>query len=181
MKYKLLEIFKNELYDEAKRLVPICYDDNDLLNCSFELLHDNLNNRYKDFEVDFHLMLPGLCIMKKEGKDYLNDQIDFKQTIDHHLKVINGKKDMNGEDLYEATHIIAEDIINNIKKYNDESLYSLIPILAKKYVKFHNDSVDWECIIMILEFELYKRGYKLSSTDLKSLKPLNSKLIKLNS
>ena len=170
MKYKLLEIFRNELYDEAKRLVPICYDDNDLLNCSFELLHENLNSRYKDFEVNFHLMLPGLCIMKNEGRDYLNDQIDFKQTIDHHLKVINGKKDMNDEDLFEATHIIAEDIIKNIKKYNNESLYSLIPKLAKKYVKFHNDSVDWECIVMLLEQELKQLGYKLESTNISELK-----------
>ena len=72
---------------------------------------------------------------------------------------------MNDEDLYEATHIIAEDIINNIKKYNDESLYSLIPKLAKKYVKFHNDSVDWECIVMLLEQELKQLGYKLESTN----------------
>ena len=172
MKYKLLEIFRNELYDEAKRLVPICYDDNDLLNCSFKLLHDNLNSRYKDFEVNFHLMLPGLCIMKNEGRDYLNDQIDFKQTIDHHLKVINGKKDMNDEDLFAATHIIAEDIIKNIKKYNNESLYSLIPKLAKKYVKFHNDSVDWECIVMILEQELEEQGYSLKSTNISDLKSM---------
>ena len=72
---------------------------------------------------------------------------------------------MNDEDLYEATHIIAEDIINNIKKYNDEELYSLIPKLAKKYVKFHNDSVDWECIVMLLEQELKQLGYKLESTN----------------
>ena len=170
MKYKLLEIFRNELYDEAKRLVPICYDDNDLLNCSFELLQENLNSRYKDFEVNFHLMLPGLCIMKNECKDYLNDQIDFKQTIDHHLKVINGKKEIDDEDLFEATHIIAEDIIKNIKKYNNESLYSLIPKLAKKYVKFHNDSVDWECIVMLLEQELKQLGYKLESTNICELK-----------
>ena len=57
------------MFDEAKRLVPFCYDDKDLLNCSFELLHKNLNKKYKDFEVDFHLMLSGLCIMKKEGKE----------------------------------------------------------------------------------------------------------------
>ena len=170
MKYKLLELFRNELYDEAKRLVPICYDDNDLLNCSFELLHDNLNSRYKDFEVNFHLMLPGLCIMKNEGKDYLNDQIDFKQTIDHHLKVINGKKDMNDEDLFEVTHTIAEDIIKNKEKYNNESLYLLIPKLAKKYVRFHNDSVDWECIVMLLEEELKQLGYKLESTNVCELK-----------
>lgn len=170
MKYELLKIFRDELYDEAKRLVPICYDDNDLLNCSTELLHDNLNKKYKDFEVDFHLMLSGLCIMKKEGKDYLNDKIDYKQTIDHHLRVIYGKKEMYNEDLFEATYIIANDIIKNIKKYKEESLYTLIPKLAKKYIKFHNDSVDWECIVMLLDQELKEQGCGLKSSNISELK-----------
>ena len=170
MKYGLLKIFRNELFDEAKRLVPFCYDDKDLLNCSFELLHNNLNKKYKDFEVDFHLMLSGLCIMKKEGKDYLNDKIDYKQTIDHHFRVIYGKKEMYNEDLFEATYIIANDIIKNIKKYQEELLYTLIPKLAKKYIKFHNDSVDWECIVMLMEKELNSNNYSLSSCNLKDLK-----------
>ena len=172
MKYGLLKIFRNELFDEAKRLVPFCYDDKDLLNCSFELLHNNLNKKYKDFEVDFHLMLSGLCIMKKEGKDYLNEQLDYKQLIEHHLRVINGKKEMYNEDLFEATHLITEDIIKNKEKYNNESLYTLIPKLAKKYVKFHNDSVDWECIVMILEQELEEQGYSLKSTNISDLKSM---------
>ena len=172
MKYDLLKIFRNELFDEAKRLVSICYDDKDLLNCSFELLHNNLNKKYKDFEVDFHLMLSGLCIMKKEGKDYLNEQLDYKQLIEHHLRVINGKKEMDNEDLVEATHLITEDIIKNKEKYNNESLYTLIPKLAKKYVKFHNDSVDWECIVMILEQELEEQGYSLKSTNISDLKSM---------
>ena len=172
LKYKLLKIFRDELYNEAKRLVPICYDNNDLLNCSFELLHNNLNKRYKDFEVDFHLMLPGLCIMKKDGKDYLSDQLDYNQMIEHHLRVINGKKEMDNEDLFEATHLITEDIIKNKEKYNNESLYTLIPKLAKKYVKFHNDSVDWECIVMILEQELEEQGYSLKSTNISDLKSM---------
>ena len=170
MKYELLKIFRNELFAEAKRLVPFCYDDNDLLNCSFELLHDNWNKRYEDFEVDFHLMLPGLCIMKKEGKDYLNDQLDYNQMIEHHLRVINGKKEIDNEDLNEAAHIITEDIIKNREKYDNESLYSLIPKLAKKYIKFHNDSVDWECIVMLLEQEFKEQGYYLKSTNISELK-----------
>lgn len=108
--------------------------------------------------------------MKKEGKDYLNEQLDYKQLIEHHLRVINGKKEMDNEDLFEATHLITEDIIKNKEKYNNESLYTLIPKLAKKHVKFHNDSVDWECIVMILEQELEEQGYSLKYTNLSDLK-----------
>ena len=77
---------------------------------------------------------------------------------------------MNNEDLFEATHKIVEDIIKNKEKYNSESLYSLIPKLAKKYVKFHNDSIDWECIVMLMEKELNSNNYSLSSCNLKDLK-----------
>ena len=115
-------------------------------------------------------MLPGLCIMKKEGKDYLNDQLDYNQMIEHHLRVINGKKEIDNEDLNEAAHIITEDIIKNREKYDNESLYSLIPKLAKKYIKFHNDSVDWECIVMLLEQEFKEQGYYLKSTNISELK-----------
>jgi hypothetical protein len=38
--------------------------------------------------------------------------------VEHHLRVINGKKEMNNEDLFEATHKIVEDIIKNKEKYN---------------------------------------------------------------
>ena len=79
---------------------------------------------------------------------------------------------MDNEDLFEATHLITEDIIKNKEKYNNESLYTLIPKLAKKYVKFHNDSVDWECIVMILEQELEEQGYSLKSTNISDLKSM---------
>lgn len=165
-------VFKDELYDEAKRLVPICYDQKDLLNCSFEKLHDNLNKKYEKFEVTFHLILTGLCILKNEGKDYLNEKVNYKELIDHHLRVINGKKEKDNEDLYEATKIISEDIIKNREKYKKESLYTLISKLSKKYITFHNDSVDWECIVMLLEQNLKEQGFNLGSTNLSDLKKI---------
>ena len=172
MEYKLLMVFKDELYDEAKRLVPICYDQKDLLNCSFEKLHNNLNKKYEKFEVTFHLILTGLCILKNEGKDYLNEKVNYKELIDHHLRVINGKKEKDNEDLYEATKIISEDIIKNREKYKKESLYTLIPKLSKKYITFHNDSFDWECIVMLLEQNLKEQGFNLESTNLSDLKKI---------
>ena len=76
---------------------------------------------------------------------------------------------MYNEDLFEATYIIANDIIKNIKKYQEESLYTLIPKLAKKYIKFHNDSVDWECVVMLLDQELIQ-DYGLKSSKKSELK-----------
>ena len=56
------------------------------------------------------------------------------------------------------------------------SIFSLVLIttplqnLAKKYVKFHNDSVDWECIVMLLDQELKEHGYGLKSSNISELK-----------
>ena len=71
---------------------------------------------YEQQVEGFNLFRQALVEAKKEGKDYLNDKIDYKQTIDHHFRVIYGKKEMYNEDLFEATYIIANDIIKNIKK-----------------------------------------------------------------
>lgn len=170
MKYTLLKLFKNELYNEAKRLVPICYLDDDLLNCSYDKLNDNINKKYKLFEVDIHMMTISLCIMKSEGKKYEGEQINYKELIVHHLKVIDGKKEMYNQDLREIANKVANDIIINSNIYKAESLYSLIPKLTKKYAKFHNDSVDWECIVMLLEEELAKKNLILTSSDIKDLR-----------
>ncbi len=172
MKYTLLKLFKNELYNEAKRLVSICYLDDDLLNCSYDKLKDNINKKYKLFEVDIHMMTISLCIMKSEGKNYRNDKLDLDKLINHNLKVIDGKKEMYNEDLHEIANIISDDIIMNYESYNDETLFSLIPKLTKKYAKFHNDSVDWECIIMLLDEQFKNKNYLLESTNISLLRTI---------
>ena len=169
MEYKLLKMFKNELYAEAKKLVNSCYDENDLINCSYDALKENVDNKYKSFIVDLHMMTVSLCIMKNEGKKYEDEQINYKELIDHHLKVIDGKKEIYNQDLREIANKVANDIIINSNIYNAESLYSLIPKLTKKYAKFHNESVDWECIVMLLEEELAKKNLMLTSSDIKDL------------
>ena len=62
---------------------------------------------------------------------------------------------------------LAKDIIYN--KYTNETIYSIIPKLCKKYMKTHNDSVEHTAIIMLLEDELYDKGYILRDTDLNKL------------
>ena len=170
MKYKLLHIFKEEMLLESKRLVPLVYDEEDIMNCDFNKLHKLYNPKYEEFKIEFEMITPHLCILKNKGDDYLNEKHNYKKIIAHNKKYINYRKE--DYDLYETAKIIADDIIQNKKKYNEESLFTLIPKLCKKYIKAHHDSVDWECIIMLLEEKLFINGYLLKSTNICNLEKM---------
>ena len=168
MKYKLLHIFKEELLSESKRLVPLVYDKGDLLNCDFNKLHELYNPKYKEFNIEFEMITPHLCIINSRGEDYLKEKHNYRKIIVHNKRYIEYRKD--DYDLYEIAEIIANDVIENQCKYNKESIFTLIPKLCKKYIKTHHDSVDWECIIMLLEEKLKEKGYILLSSSLLDLK-----------
>ncbi len=53
MKYELLHIFREELLAEAKRLVPICYEEKDLFKCSSEKIRKKLIQNIKNLKFIF--------------------------------------------------------------------------------------------------------------------------------
>lgn len=169
MKNDLYVSFKEEEYSEAKRLVPLVFKDDDFLSCDLDKLKKELNPKFKAFETEFHLLVSGLCISKSEGKNYQDFTPDIKGLIENHNKYIKWKNEIDKCDLNLITIKIANDIIKNKNKYNKESLFTLIPKLCRKYIKTHHDSVDWECIIMLLEEKFKNNGYKLISTNICNL------------
>ncbi len=165
-------LFKEEIYNEAKRLVPLVFKDNDFLSCDLDKLKKELSPKFKSFETEFHLLVSGLCISKSNGENYLSSKIDFDKLEEHHNKLIEWKKEVDKCDLNIISDTIAQDIIDNRKKYKDESLFTLIPKLAKKYIKCHHDSVDWDCIAMLLAEKLKEKNYMLTTTEIKNLKSM---------
>ena len=170
MKYNLLHIFKEEMLLESKRLVPLVYDKNDLLNCDINKLHDLYNPKYKEFRIEFEMLTPHLCILKNKGENYQNEKHNYNRIISHNKRYIEYRKE--DYDLNETAEIIANDIIKNKNKYKKESLFTLIPKLCRKYIKTHHDSVDWECIVMLLEEAFKNSGYVLSSTNISELRTI---------
>lgn len=170
MKYKLLHIFKEELLVESKRLVPLVYDKNDILNCNFNKLHKFYNKKYEDFKIEFEMLTSHFCMLKNKGEDYLDEKHNYRKIISHNKKYIEYREE--DYSLYDTARIIANDIIINKSKYKKESLFTLIPKLCKKYIKTHHDSVDWECIIMLLDESLKELGYVLSSTNISELRTI---------
>ena len=167
MKYELLKKFRNEMFDEAKRLVELVYKEDDVFYNDRDKFELELDNKFKDFSICIDLLLIPLCHMKYENMDYMKDKIDIKRYIDHYKRYIPYKEAMGDINMEDITYKIAEDIVKN--KYSDKSLFEIIPKLADKYMKCHNDSVDHEAIVMLLEEQLLKFNKKLENCNLNSL------------
>lgn len=164
MEYKLLEMVEQELYDEAKRITSILYDENCLCLFDMERFPEILNPLYKYFGTDVKLRVMKLCDIKHSGGDYNVYRADIPSCVKHHKKYINYKIELSDIDLYNVVEKIAADINKN--KYKGKSIFTIVPKLAKKYINGHFDSVDYIAIIMILDKALEKYNIKFNSTTL---------------
>ena len=169
MDKKLFTLFEEELFEEAKRLVPIVYNEKELFYFKTEDYKKHMNEKYKLFDINIELLLVGLCALKHDGENYENNRQDIKESIDHHKRVIEYDEETFGANFDEIIDNIAKDITNNYDKYKKLSLYEVIPVLAKKYMTTHNDSVEHTAIVLYLNNALKKYGKYLSSTNLNDL------------
>ena len=166
----LLYLTEKELIDEAKRVVPIVYDENELLSCkSVDAIREAVNPLYKEFYTEMELRIIPLCCMKNEDKDYLQEKVNLDPTIEHFKKYKSYKEEIDKINIDSIVDNISLDIIKN--KYND-SIFKIIPKLVDKYMKCHHDSVDYRAIIWLLDDCLKKHNYKLNSTNLGDLQEI---------
>lgn len=166
----LLYLTEKELIEEAKRVVPIVYDEDELLSCkSSEVMRENINPLYEDFYTELELKIIHYCCMKNEGEDYLKVDVDLEPIIEHFNKYKPYKEEMDKISIDSIVEEICLDIIKN--KYND-SVFKIIPKLVGKYMKCHHDSVDYRAIIWFLDGCLKKHNYKLNSTNLGDLQEI---------
>ncbi len=170
MNYMLLNVFEQELYNEAKRLVNICYDEQSLLFCKTgNELFQKVQKKYQKFNINIELKLIELCIKKSDGIDYNREQVDLNKLTNHLLKYVEYKKKYFKVDLINVSKQIASEIIKNNDKYKNESIFETIPNLCNKYIKSHNDEVDYATIIMLLEEKLRKKNKMLKNSNINSL------------
>ena len=83
MDKRLFSLFENELLTEAKRIVPVVYNEKELIKFNTKEYKKFINKKYKLFSIDIELLLLGLCGMKFDGEDWENDEFirAFKKTI----------------------------------------------------------------------------------------------------
>ena len=85
MENSLLYLAEEELLNEAKRVVPIVYEENELLSCkSVDAIREAVNPLYKEFYTEMELRVIPLCCMKNEDKDYFVDGKHGKLHIHTH-------------------------------------------------------------------------------------------------
>ena len=70
MDTELFKMFEEELFDEAKRIVPLVYNNKDLFNFDTKKYKKYILDKYKLFSIDIELLLVGLCGMKHDGEDW---------------------------------------------------------------------------------------------------------------
>lgn len=172
MDTKLFEMFEEELFDEAKRIVPLVYNEKELFRFSTEKYKKYILDKYKLFSIDIELLLVGLCGMKYDGENWQNDKIDIEKSINHHKQVLEYDKKEFKANIDETIDNVAKDIVDNYEKYKNQSLFEIIPKLVSKYMKTHNDSVEHKAYVLLLNDSLRKYGKYLKSTNLSDLEDI---------
>ena len=64
MDTELFKMFEEELFDEAKRIVPLVYNNKDIFKFDTKKYKKYISDKYKLFSIDIELLLVGLCGMK---------------------------------------------------------------------------------------------------------------------
>ena len=170
MDIDLFTLFEKELFNEAKRIVHLVYNDEDLFNFDPKKYKKYIFDRYKLFSIDIELLLVGLCGMKHNGEDWENDEFDIKKSINHHKQVLEYDKKEFKANVEETIDNVAKDIVDNYSKYKEQSLFEVMPILVSKYMKTHNDSVEHKAYVLYLNNSLKKYGKYLPTTNLIDLR-----------
>lgn len=170
MDKRLFSLFEAELFTEAKRIVPLVYNEKELTKFNTKEYKKFINKKYKLFSIDIELLLFGLCGMKFDGEDWENDKYDVEKSIDHHRKVLEYDKKEFGANVEETIDNVAKDIVDNYSKYKTQSLFEIMPVLVTKYMKTHNDSVEHKAYVLYLNNSLKKYGKYLPTTNLIDLR-----------
>ena len=177
MDTELFKMFEEELFDEAKRIVPLVYNNKDLFNFDTKKYKKYILDvktykfeSYYDNGLDIELLLVGLCGMKHDGEDWENDKFDVKKSIAHHKQVLEYDKKEFKANVEETIDNVAKDIVDNYSKYKTQSLFEIMPVLVSKYMKTHNDSVEHKAYVLYLNNSLKKYGKFLPTTNLLDLR-----------
>ena len=147
MKYKLYINAENELANEARRLVPLLYNKKSLLFCNTEKIKDYINPIYNDFSILIEFRLIDFCYELANNLK-AKSNYDFQKSINHYKKYMDYKNKRENIDLYAITKKMIKEINST---YKNESLFKTIPVLAKKYINGHYDSVDYMCIFIVMD------------------------------
>lgn len=145
MSKKLIEQVE-KYFDKESKKYSVQLHDNSILGFDSDKMKELLDNKVKNYYPVFQLRMINYCyaISKKENMDLNNTDID--KMLENYEKYYEYKKEE--EDL----NVIAKNIKIDITKINDiPYLLNEVEMQSKKFMKTHNDSVDYLTIIYLLK------------------------------
>lgn len=168
----LLSEFEELLDNEAKRIVEEIlkmYKDGKIVNKSFEsLVRSLVDKKLKYYSCDIQLrtytFLPNGLESDKNSVFPLVTKV--QATEKHLLKYIDWcKKDIQDKDHQKAAEEIAIKLIeySNKHKGTKKTIAELIVKYMPTFFPKHHDSVDSRAVVLLLQNEINKNGYIVSS------------------
>lgn len=143
---KIEEYFDNE----AKRILPLIYDKNDLLRFKTEGILSNIDPRIKDYYINLQLRLVGYSQLYEENSNLNEADTNMSDRLDYYEKYYQYRIKEDNIDLKFIANIIYDYLD---KSQLDDLCYILntVELKTKELMKEHNDSVDYLTIIYLLD------------------------------
>lgn len=143
---KIEEYFDNE----AKRILPLVYDEKDLLRFKTKGILENIDSRIKDYYINIQLRLTGYTQLYEKGDNFNKFDTDITDKLDYYEKYYQYRIKEDNIDLRFIANIIY-DFLDKDKL--DDLCYVLntVDIKTKELMKEHNDSVDYLTIIYLFD------------------------------
>lgn len=143
---KIEEYFDNE----AKRILPLIYDKNDLLRFKTEGILGNIDPRIKDYYINLQLRLVGYSQLYEENSNLNEADTNMSDRLDYYEKYYQYKIKEDDIDLKFIANIIY-DYLDKSKLDDLCYILNTVELKTKELMKEHNDSVDYLTIIYLFD------------------------------
>ena len=143
---KIEEYFDNE----AKRILPLIYDKNDLLRFKTEGILSNIDSRIKDYYINLQLRLVGYSQLYEENNNLNEADTNMSDKLDYYEKYYQYKIKEDDIDLKFIANIIY-DYLNKSKIDDFCYILNTVELKTKELMKEHNDSVDYLTVIYLFD------------------------------
>ena len=147
---KIICIIEEYFDNEAKRILPLIYDKNDILRCKTDGILSNIDPRIKGYYINLQLRLVGYSQLYEENSNLNEADTNMSDSLDYYEKYYQYKIKEDDIDLKFIANIIY-DYLDKSKLDDLCYILNTVELKTKELMKEHNDSVDYLTIIYLFE------------------------------
>lgn len=170
----ILEQAERCLENEANRLVELVYDENYVLCCKdVQVISKMMKKNYLKYKDYIYVKITNKCLLKHDGYNWNNSELNVSKLIKQHEQYINSKRIKEKLEYEQLAEVFASSMIKDYDNYKSCSLFEIIPKLYKDNTTFKSNTNDYLAMFYLLEFALFKLGYKITCVDKLEIKSIN--------